>query len=436
MTISLHSDVAGMRLPPPAQNSKLDSHRRLWNAFGWEQKLPFDVMIREQEGFFDFMRESRLIYSVRGYQRGDDQREQTIDAGLKVDLDGRPYLLKEGIWEPWETLKNKVIYDEKRQCILSKNDPTQEWIYVYPNGLIPQKSAGYFEPVFNLHPNELQRLKDFCGVTPEKSQIIQVFTTDAPSFHVGLRLIDDQGDVRSFSFRTPGDEEHMIDLRTYNAEITVPDFTEHRKFDTRRVTSIAITPENFEKAFAKVKSYSDAPFRFNYIHQNCSTFATQVLNEAGIEVNFTTNATSFFWEISKATPYLGLAIWAIDTLARSIIKFTSWMVPNFLMTPICFVISIITWPIKNITTLFRNLLIGYLGGTKEAIPTRTGAVENWDNSQTLTSFSTLMNWTDLFKDDVGKIYSTPELARWQLEEMRKQTFTQSYQGFPTYVIVP
>lgn len=438
------NEIRNTTVLPPMPADKRERYERVWQQFGWEERLPFDQMMETCPDFLQFLISSRLLFTIRGYQRGDNMRLRGVDAGLKVDQDGRPHIFKEGVWVPWETLKNQVEFSRIRNRVVSKNDPNTEWIYVYPNGLVPEQAANYSEPVFSLKPNELARLKQHCGTTEEKTHILQIYTNESGPLktigHVALRLIDEEGNVRSFSFRTPPDDGDADGsgiasiLATYNAEISTPDFTEFHPFERRRVTTLAISQEHFDRALQKVRNYNDIPFRFNFIHQNCVTFTTEVLRDIGIPINAKCSAGGFLWDVLKGLPVLGLAVTVIDKIGRAII-WTLSCIPSCITKPICFIISVVFYIPNKCLTVCRNIFLFLLGGARIASPPRPGVENNWDNSNGLTSFDRLMdNWTDLFKEEVGYVDSSIEVVRWQLAQ--PTTFIHDYTGLPRFVIVP
>jgi len=397
--------------------------------FGWEPIVSLD----DHPDFFQFLRQTHLLYAIRGYQKTFQQSGLSgpMETGIR-SINGEPHLLKEGQWISWETIRNELTYDPKSKYILDQQG--RQWNYFYPNGLVPQSTINHVEPIYTLTPEEMGRLD-------ANPCVVQIFTTDKRVSHAGLRLINQLGQVYSFSFETLASEVTMKDtscfdfLATVNAHITSPDYAEFDKFKERRVTSLPITEEQFTKALEKVRHYANSPLRFHFIHQNCGTFVADIMRHIGQPIPINCWVRGFAWEMAKDVPFLGPIVLAIDAVVRAIFYILDKITPNFIQVPILFTITILTYIPMKICTIFRNCLMVILGGTKCNAPPKPGAENKWDNSERLTSFDRhIHHWTDIFRDDLGKIYTTSEIMYWQLKS--KHTTIHKYDGSPSLTIVP
>jgi len=420
-------------------------YKELWNNYGWNQTLDFDRMLANIPDFFNFLRDSRLLYAIRGYQSSFQQNGTVNDlqTGLRLDADGHPQIFKQGQWTRWEAIRGELDYHEGKGAIVSRDNSNIEWNYIYPQGLVPERRVNNIRPVYQLSAAEMDRLVS----STDKNCLVQIFSTEVGLLkrisHVGLRLIDQAGQMYSFSFETPRDEESPESglgnlLSTYNVNITSPDFKEFQEFDNRRVTTIPRTAAQFNKMLDRLRHYATVPLRFNFSHQNCATFIGDILQAGEIKTDFTTSVAGFFWDISQDIPVLGHIVRVIHTVVSAIFKALDYITPNFIQKPVLFIVRVLTYIPTKILTILRNLLIILpLGATKVSAELKPGAEDKWDNSERLTSFRRHMDsCLDIFSDDLGKVWSTGEIVKWQLGKMAKETKIYPYGGSPSFVIAP
>jgi hypothetical protein len=408
----------------------------IWNRFGWDEIAPYEAV---DPDFLSFLYDSRLIYAIRAYQGSfaDNQDADTepFKVGVKVE-NGHPHLLKEGAWVRWDDLKDVLGYDRARKCIFNRQNQ-KRWVYTYPNGLTP--ATANLEPIYKLAPHELQRLQEFSRGDAAHPCYIQIFTTDDRSFldrhnlgHVALRLIDQAG--RCYSICTL-DREGKVGratatsfLSTYNIDISQPDYSEFHNYETRRVTTIPITSDAFNKALSKAQAYANAPFRFNFLHQNCTTFAAHILKEAGIQVDYICPASQVIWELLKDSSAF---FRGVDKVMKAVL----WVFDKIGVSWVCR--NIIFWIPLKLLTVIRNSFYMIFGATKSASPLPPGSENEKDNSQRLTSFDRLISSPlDLFRDDLGQVHSSIEMVKWQLNEQKERTYIHQYAGTPNFAIVP
>ncbi|HEX2582590.1 MAG TPA: DUF4105 domain-containing protein, partial [Chlamydiales bacterium] len=282
---------------------------------------------------------------------------------------------------------------------------------------------------------------------PERGQcgFIQVFTAGKSRInqfgHVGLRMIDQEGKVYSFSFETPNHEANL-GLRnlfslfaTYNVTIASPDFKEFSKFDVRRTTTIPVTEEKFHEALEKIKKYAATPLRFNSLHQNCMTFALDILETVGIHADLKTSSVihGFFSLIRPAVeniPCIGPVLQKVIYIAKQI--FT--LIIDYTPRPICFVVKVITFIPCLILTMIKNTAFLILGAAKVGTPPNPAAENEPNNAERLTSFNRVFNhWTDFFKDDALNMSLPYQFIDWQMEQASTELYT--FTG-PQFYIVP
>lgn len=438
----------------PLTPLKREYYKNIWNHYQWNKIVDFDQLVDNYPDFFNLLRDSKILYTIRCYQHTFQEEGEFVDLAAEqlkqafiVDFNGHPSLYKEGQWVRWDQLRKEIEYSQDKKQIVSKGNSDICWNYVYPNGFVPEGNRGYLKPIYQLGATSLQTLKAFAKTTDEKKHIIQVFTTQANHLqrisHAGLRLVTADGQVYSHSFVTPDDEITMDEaspfdfLATYNVDITAPDFVETDKFLNRYVTSIPITDDQLNVVLKRIEGYTQESLRFNFIHQNCATFVSDVFTSIDLPIDATYWVGGFFWDIAQGIPCLGPLLQIVDKVARGIINFLGMIIPKFIRTPILFVAEVITYIPYKILTILRNFLILILGGAKIGTPPRPGMVDHWDNEQRLTGFNRLINsWTDVFKDSPGKIYSTGVITHWQKSAMKEQTYTHCYDGSPKFTIAP
>lgn len=430
-------------LPPAFSLTQNKRHKieKLLQNYGWEDK---DLLAKEltcrprYEEFLEFLYDSRLIYSLRGQALSLQNSSSDMKEGIKM-MDGQPHLLKENRWVRWDQIIETFKYD-RNHGITSSKASNATWNYLYPDGLMQKSRYNQIFPVHQLSQDELGRLYEhsqkFHGqasgaALPPKNECayIQIVThvedaLDRVGGHASVRLIDSDGRVFSIGLEIPQEEVNAMKvsslLGTRNAALTSPDYKEFAKFKYRRVTTVPVNAATFQKIFTKVQQYTTIPLRHNYIHQNCVTFAADILHEAGVPVETTSPSITCV-----------LVPKGIRKAAQLVHRFFSGT-PNCIKTAAergwdCF-----TMIPSKATTLFKNATFLALGAGREATPPKPGAENVLDHQQRLTSFNHLFTrWGDLFKDP--SIDMSHKLIDWQMEQ--GSTEMHPYAG-PKFYVVP
>ena len=136
--------VINAREPLPPK--KREHYKTLWQTYGWNQTLDFDQMMENHPDFFHFLRDSKTLYTIRGYQHSFQKAETPLQEAepfkqaINADMNGHPLLYKEGNWVRWEEIKQEIEYSPKRKQLVSQDNDMVEWNYLYPFGLIPQSN--------------------------------------------------------------------------------------------------------------------------------------------------------------------------------------------------------------------------------------------------------------------------------------------------------
>jgi len=423
-----------------SEQEQLAKTKKWIRKFGWDELLKPALLERPgYANFLNFLYESRLIFTIRGYQASSQGVDSALKKGIQF-VNGEPYFLMEGRWTVWneifDTLQNDL------QSGIPGQDPAAAWSYIYPHGFTKQTRFNWIGKVHQMTSEEMDRLykhgKTFFqgqqGQTEkmpsqENCAFLQV-VTNAESFlggHVAVRLIDQNGKLYSLGFgrqkiKNPLAMIFSI-LGTVNAGISSIDYTEFGKFDVRRVTTVPVNLETFHRLVQKVQDYAATPLRFNFLHQNCVTFTADLLREAGAPVEVRTpSGSEIVFNAFAPQCIRKTAQWAQNFFANT---------PNCIRKPIQFIAAVITYLPSKIFTLLKNLFVLILGAGKMNNSPKPGAENELENKDRLTSFNHLFNnWTDLFKDiPISVPY---KIADWQMEQGSTQL--HAYAGPKFYVV--
>lgn len=443
-----------------------DSLETLWFQFHWEK---LQGTIDAHPNFARFLKKTGLMFDIAGYQRtldathahtGDftDSRLSNLAQGIRLDHDRHPMILQDNTWVRWERIEASLDYDETRKKIITRGHPDQEWIYKYPVGLSRGTRFNDIRPVYRLSPGEMHDLKTHgqrffetrTDTTPQipKNCYLQLYTSIRDDnllgfSHVGVRVIDEAGAVYSIGWEIPEDLQHTVTgsilglASTQTVNITSLDYDEFRRFDQRRVTTIPMTQAAKEAILAQARTSANTYSRFNYIRQNCMRFALQMLTLAGVnELDTTTTVGELIWDVLlKKIPYIGAVLERIVTIVATVFTTISRITPEPIKAPFRWCFTTLFYVPNKIMTLFSNLIILACGGASGGEPLPDDVVDNLDNQRELTTFRRLIsNWTDLFKEDTGRIYSPLKLAEWQTQQ--RSNHMHVYDGAPKFYIVP
>ncbi len=414
-----------------------------------------------------FLIESGLAFAIVGYRescRNPDLHD------LKLDRDGHPMLKMQGIFRRWEAIAKELEYDPDSNTIKSRGNTAVIWNYFHPNGLVSKDRFTYDRvyPIYQLPQTEyesvLRHAKKFYETNPEidlgilKDCVVQFYTNPRRQgishhpllenlhrnipVHVGIRLITANGEVYSFGFQMSHEEQSSIltnllsnYLKTGEAKISMLDYEEFRKHEGRIVTSIPLTSLRCRNILNYLSDMNQKHLRFQYIRQNCSNLALDVLEKAGYEVDIRTTVAECFSDLLpnfNQFPIIGPLIAKVEqvrdriwaTIPKSIGDFVDLLKSHVFFLP------------KKGVTFLCNLLIWKLGAWKMTRPLSPGVEdERFDDRKKLQNFSSVIrSWSDLFKEEPTRVYHSKNFIDWQ--KRQKSTFIEPYSGRPKLSIVP
>ena len=403
----------------------------LLRNYGWDDKglLSEALMSRPRYGvFLKFLYDSRLIFSIRGYESSLQDSSSDMKEGITM-IEGQPHILKQGKWVIWSHIIDELGHSSAAG-IISHGTKTP-WVYSYPNGLMPQPPTHLITPVHQLSPKELTRLhahsqKFFAGqenapiLRQEECAYVQVFTNQEGDLfdrmgHTAVRLIDKEGRVYSVGLkRLPtegrGKRGGRTLLSTFNAEISLHDYKEFAKFNSRAVTTIPVNLATFDRILAKAQADAATPLNHNYLDQNCLAFTTSVLREAGLNIDTKCDSAVVAALQVLAPKWMRKA-------AHSISRAYNTLLPKWIKNPIALFLT----PFSLLSTLSKNLILLSLGAGKPGTSLKSGHKP---------SNSLFPTWASLFKDHPIDI--TYKLIDWQMKQ--GSTHTHSFEGPKLYIV--
>ena len=405
----------------------VDKHLKTLEKFGWDISRK---QVEKNIDFFDFIRDSRILYNMRGYQKTAETSGYAHE-GLKQPIrfkDDQPCFLVKNAYRSWADFKDKVEVNPATKEIFSKNNSEKYWNYfLYPKqessriGLNSDSRFRQVRPVYALSDLD----KTALGLQ-ERHCACQLFTSNnsllSKVSHVGLRLIDQNGLVYSCGLETLLTEPKFTDqafLGTYNATITSLDYDEFAPFTERRVTTFAISDEQFAQALVKVQEYAGKNICFNRARQNCLSYSKQIAKIAGLPVPETLLPfNEALWMQIKETS-VGSAIDKIVTVVGAIFAF----IADLPIIGLPF--SAIGYVLHKIATMFNNLIFMSFGFAQPIENVPEGAIdEPHQKDGDLTWFTSgSKGLTDLFNDETCKIDLTIPLVNWQLKDLEQRPAT-------------
>ncbi len=369
---------------------------------------------------------------------------------------GTPHMLVEGKLMSWDSIKEMLVYDKKQWTYVSKNNLEERWNYLSPDGFVKKDRLVYdaLYPVGVLQENERKALVEFANTHGEdhKDAVIQIFTSkyrsslsrnwltenyiDEYPYHVGLRLVDNKGQVYSFGLEIESEgfeklhNDPFSTFMTTDAHISASDFDERKKFISRTVTTLPLSQEKVDELLCYVRDVNKAGLRYNLFKQNCTGFAAAVMDKAGYPIH---TRIKFFTGLGKIMPtfskipYIGAPL---SSLASSI---KNAVAPIFstlaLYTPAC-VSSAISWvssagktAIEKISNVCANLFFIVFGALR-ATPFNDKEDDDIDKMP-ISRFSRMLRSPyDLFADPV--LHFSGEVEKWQREYAQKTTKEYAY----------
>lgn len=383
---------------------------QLCQHYGWDALLETPLLSDPKYlEFLNFLYDSHLLFGVRGYEVSLQHHSVEMSKGIQM-IEGKPHLLKNGEWTPWDQILAEFTYSPL-EGITRRHEPAKRrWDYLYPQGLMPIQ-AGHLPPAYQLSVAALDRLFTQSqtyftetGAKPlskEECAYVQAITDGEDGCdrirHVAVRVIDNQGALYSVGFErliSEGQPKGFSLLSTFKAALFPLDFREFRKFQgKRRVTTLPINLETFQRVFSKVQAYAAQPLKHSYVGYNCAEFAASLLHDAGVVIDVkTASVTAILFNITAPKWMRKITDVAYSLFAR---------IPQWITTPIEWVVIGLTFIPARLLSLIKNLIALILGA----------------NTGSPRIFKT---WIDLFKDHP---VSVPyKISDWQ----EKQPATQSY----------
>lgn len=436
-----------------------------------DQGFPQELAVTHPS-FVRFIFESKLAFWISCFRNSTEMGPQ--NHGVKLSATGEPMLKMNGSWQTWEHIQAVIRYDEESEKLVSKNNYTQSWTYVSPQGLIQKDRFDYTEiyPIEEVSEVEYARLlqhsKKFYDNNPEldvgveKEAIYQVVTTYRTKWwgveipdnwmtknllktmprHVTLRIIDKDRKVYSFGFEMKKEESDLITsflpptiLKTATTHISVPDYEEPRPFEERVTTNVPLTSARAKQILDFVTHHNTQGIRFNFMKQNCTKLTGETLALAGYRIDTRISFGNFwsnFLPNMKDVPIIGVPMdWVMKKILYVVRPILNAMI-TYTPAPIKQVVRYIP---EKIATILINLFIWVLGGASMTSPLPEGVEDERDNATKLGRFSRIIRSPlDIFRDDTCDINYSQAIVDWQMRQ--NSTVTAEYDGKPQLNLHP
>ena len=269
--------------------------------------FPEDIISK----FFEeiqFLITTGIIYNIIGYQNAtkhgkSEHQIKFTDSNVLIKVQGRMKTVLSIMQEfEWDSIESMLK--------IKNHEPPQRWNYISEEGFVPEDrflrheelSAEEIEqqfkliPAFKLSSDEMRRLYNHVSPNDDQSCILQFSTnprnikdhglkqgwsTQFP-IHIGIRIINDAGEVYSTGFGSTLEEDktcatiHQF-FASINGQPTMLDYEEMRVHEGRVVTSIPISSEGANKVLNTLNHYRKSTIRFNPIRQNCVALIEDLL---------------------------------------------------------------------------------------------------------------------------------------------------------------
>lgn len=395
-----------------------------WCRYGFDEEI-----FHNHPDFARFLFDSNLASQIK------------ITRDKIIRLDGSPAILVEGQWTTFDELKDRfafkfdaihhetVLYEKKSGEVYTYLDLGQglECFNPYKEGL--QK------PMSRLTQEEYERTlacaNQFIRVTdlpdetpPARDYIFQIVSstietnTENPwvgNFrklfikpqHPYIRIINPLGEVFETGFMLG--KKLKEPLITERGKFRSIDLWELKQPLERIVTNIAISKEEFEKAQAYVDFYLNSQEKpaFNYLKQNCTVFAKNILR-ASTGINIPTQM-SLFKIIKLASPEAFKIIGTffvncVKTITKPIINIT----PQWLKKAITYVATVMKKVAIAVATFFFSIVNMMLGGLRGAKGRKFTT-----NSKKRNLFPPLLKLKNWYRAKVYDINFIAPLQNWQ-----------------------
>ena len=423
---------------------------------------------KEKYESVQFLCESKLIYTIVGFQNTPSKEEELLLEEREDDL----YIKKEGEFVSVSDLMSELEWSKEKQRIVNKQNPDECWIYLSPNGLTKQDRWNVKDmmSVHEISEEQMKELREHAQTfyhemnpdpTPEetKDSVMQVFVSprkyseldDHPMLrgtashlpiHVAMRLVKD-GKVYSFGYEMFPEQQGYVTGSLFNmlsaadAKIAVLDYEEMREHQGRIVTSIPVTDKAVEEMLEMANEINaDEPPTFNYLLQSCAKIAHLFLDKAGIPVNADMHGKTFIHNIlpmMSNAPVLKHIIRPIRKLTQKI----GSVMPNCVRNAFAAIARAFTYVPRKIGTFLVNVIVITLGGGKTA-PGMHQIDKEKDNprqKEGLARFSKVVrSFWDLFSEDLTDMKHPHLFIQWMLNQ--DSTAVHPYSGTPNLAIIP
>lgn len=439
--------------------------------------------ILDYPDFMEFFFKSWTVFYMGLMRYSSDERRNLHI--LKQDKDGHPLLLTMGKWVPWRKINQELEYNEATDRLYERANPSQGWNYDSFQGLVRKDRTDYPEiyPIDELNQTKYEKLlehaKKFYTVNPDldpqapKTAVFQIASTYRKSFmnvhaadawyaknvlkniptHITVRLIDKDRKVYSFGIEPKRDVFAQILkkkpfhlLKTIYTKIATIDLEESKEFETRMVTSIALSDSQAQSILKRVNELNQKTIRFNFMKQNCSKLGSELLATIGIDVPCRINLAEFFWNFVpdlQDVPYVGKPLHFIReiicTVANAIFSLYAFCVPECVQRAINFVATcVFMLPnalLSKISTIIANIFIYNLGADLEFSPLAEGREDVRESSHRIVDFTRpIRSWQDFFRDDSADYNYSQKIVEWQ--KAQPSTFVHKFENKPKLYMIP
>jgi hypothetical protein len=282
------------------QKKEERKHQRMWLRFDFPPSV-----LTSHPDCVSFMMQSHFGFALEMFKNNPPEGKTRHE--IRLDIDGHPLIKMQKKWTRWEEINQLLEYNHTSCFITSKGDPKTVWNYISPDGIV-KKSIFFYDslyPIEKIDRQEQKILKQHAAkfwlqnkeIDPGKTKdcVFQISTNwnhdVLPVNHSAIRLIDKKGRVYSFGLALHPEETNYIKgswftlFASITAKVSCYDWEETYAFKVRHVTSIPITSERLQAILSFVSEENKKGIRFNFVKQNCTTFAAIILGKAGVELS-------------------------------------------------------------------------------------------------------------------------------------------------------
>lgn len=421
-----------------------------WLSAGFDESL-----LSSDPEAVQFAVDSSLIYTVAMFKDAGSVLENN-DIDIR-NVDGKAFFKVEGQWVSYqEVVSKKIVYEESLGRFPG-------WNFVHPMGFIRKDSENYDTPypIAKLSKEAHDHVRAEAAKMhdrPESPWILQAMTSSLGALkktwitknlvdrypeHASFRLIDKDGNLYSMGTKLRPHEATDIFsfrcgslLRTTDCKVATPDYEESKKFAERRVTSIPVTEDQFNKviAFAQESNQGEG-VRFNAARQNCTKFVQEVLRRADITVDTCVTFPSYIRSILpdlKDIPVIGKPLdWLVSKIcwiATTVFRAIGELIPEPIKRGFHKIGIAIMEAAKKVAAVMWNWIAILMGGlnTNRTPKNREDTI---NNESRLTFFSRLVKSSRLLDPHLLDLYASHKLKEWQLLQPSTHVFHHCPHGF-------